>query len=606
MDDELDPRLEASLRAALHHEADSVPLLIRSDDIERARRRRGGRRLALPASLLAAAAAIAVLVIVGGAWRANQAIVATSPSPSLSAADPAGRELESMADLRAAIVAIAPSMPVVALGEHLDAGGETGPITIDVGLIGAYRFMNAAYDCAGGDITIAVMDGEAVNSSFRTTCGTTSNGVTDGIGSAATGNRVVVTADAAVRWRIVVSAMPATPAMTPAISPTCVPLSGGFTGRSLDLRKGRDMPIPIDSIGTLAWHTFEGTTVAGDAATLPALGGPLAVNLADGLIVDPGQHCFDMSGVEADILSFADYEAARTSGTAPSFTGVTVTLRPDGRAVTVGILLPGSLPAGGQVIRFKAAWHRSDGKEDTETWLIPVEVTRTGIGPVLAYEDLAVYAEGTVELLRAEHAATRSADRTVAGDVGAARNVEVVLSCDTGTVTIAVRGGHTTDPASTSIQDCGQGGASVVLASSAPEGTSAELLVDAPAGTTWRLIAYDHDTNLKPSIEEALPLPAPNDGQTVQGVIMSVIAGGAPPSTIIEVYARAQGTIVEVVYACEGAGNIHVTVEGLTKDAACSAAGSLAFTPSGFGPSALTVTSDLTVRLHLELRSSAP
>ena len=53
MADELDPRLEASLRAALHHEADQLPLLVRVEDIERARRQRGRRRLALPASLLA-------------------------------------------------------------------------------------------------------------------------------------------------------------------------------------------------------------------------------------------------------------------------------------------------------------------------------------------------------------------------------------------------------------------------------------------------------------------------------------------------------------------------------------------------------------------------
>ena len=80
MDDELDLRLEAHLRAALHHEADALPLLVRAEDVRRARRRRGGRRLALPASLLAAAAVIAVVVVFGGMWRVNQAPVAASPT----------------------------------------------------------------------------------------------------------------------------------------------------------------------------------------------------------------------------------------------------------------------------------------------------------------------------------------------------------------------------------------------------------------------------------------------------------------------------------------------------------------------------------------------
>ena len=81
MADELDPRLEASLRAALHHEADQLPLLIRSEDIERARRRRGGRRFALPASLLGLAAVLAILVATGGIGRLLQGNVAASPSP---------------------------------------------------------------------------------------------------------------------------------------------------------------------------------------------------------------------------------------------------------------------------------------------------------------------------------------------------------------------------------------------------------------------------------------------------------------------------------------------------------------------------------------------
>jgi hypothetical protein len=145
-----------------------------------------------------------------------------------------------------------------------------------------------------------------------------------------------------------------------------------------------------------------------------------------------------------------------------------------------------------------------------------------------------------------------------------------------------------------------------VLLWTAPGVPPGSVVVDAPAGTSWRLIAFDQDRDRKPSIETALPLPTPKEGQTVEGIIMSVITGGAPSANEIVAYAGPQGTTLQVVYACEGAGTIHVTLEGLTKDAACTASGSMSFTPSGFAPSTLTVTSDKTVRLHLELWSIAP
>jgi hypothetical protein len=713
MADELDPRLEASLRTALHHEADALPFLIRSDDIERARRRRGGKRLALPASLLGLAAVLAILVVTGVIGRGLQGNIAASPLPRPTAtdrplvsyelllgmlgatepadlrgeqpvsgpagdpvnvelgtltapgsihyaihclggpvtltlddgganpdtvlvncaaqpmtqelpgserpyrvsvmaspavrwrivmtasgaapsADPAPRRLESMADLEAALVAMAPAMPVIARGEHLDAGGATGPVTTELGPIGAYRFMSTMVDCVGGDIKIAVMDGAVETSSFNPPCGPTSKASTDGIGSPATGNRIVVTADAAVRWRVVVSVS----------SLECTPLGADATDRSLTVVG--DVPTPIDTVGTMSWRTVDGATITGDTGSLPALGRPLTVNLADGLGVDPGQHCFEQDGVEAGILPLADYDAARASGAEPSFKALAVETVRDSRAVSIPLLRPGTLPTGAQVIRLKAAWHRADGKRDIETWLIPVMVTTTGIGPVLPFEDLAVHAESTVGLLRNEHAATSAAERTVAGHVGAVANVEVVLSCDTGTVTLGFQSGNTTYPASDHTSDCGQGATSVVLPSPAQGGDGAELTVDAPAGTTWRLIAYDHDAALRPSIEDALPLPAPKAGQTVESIIGGIVDGGAPSNTSVEVYARPQGTTFQVVYACEGPGTIHVTLEGLTKDAACTSAGSMSFTPSGFAPSTLTVTSDKTVRLNLELRSNPP
>ena len=84
MADELDPRLEVRLRAALHADGDALPLLIREQDVLRARRRRRGRRLAVPASLLGAAAIVAVLVATGVLGRGEPADVGATPSPSPS------------------------------------------------------------------------------------------------------------------------------------------------------------------------------------------------------------------------------------------------------------------------------------------------------------------------------------------------------------------------------------------------------------------------------------------------------------------------------------------------------------------------------------------
>ena len=56
MPDELDPRLEARLRDALHHEADALPFTLTISDLEATRRERRSvrARLRLPGSLPAA------------------------------------------------------------------------------------------------------------------------------------------------------------------------------------------------------------------------------------------------------------------------------------------------------------------------------------------------------------------------------------------------------------------------------------------------------------------------------------------------------------------------------------------------------------------------
>jgi len=590
MADELDPRLEASLRAALHHEADQLPLLIRSEDIERARRRRGGRRFALPASLLGLAAVLAILVATGGIGRLLQGNVAASPSPLPTATD---RPLASY-ELLLGMLGVAKAD---LQGEQPASATAGDPVTVELGTLTAPGSVRYAIHCLGGPVTLVLDDGGPNPDIVQTDCA--AQPVALDLQGSASPYRVSVTASPAVGWRIVLVAS----AGAAGIPPDCVPLSGGSTGRSLDINNGARLSMPIDSIGTLAWHTFEGATVAGADGNVPALGGPLLVNLADGLLVDPGQHCF--GGVTAAIVPFDVYEAARAAGVTPSFTSLPVDGRTDTSAITVRLRGAGTQLAGGQVIRLTLGWNRSDGKEDTETWLLPVEVTRTGIVNVLAFDDLAMYSGDTVELLRSEHVATGSAAQVVAGDLGAPGTVEVVLSCDTGAVELRFQAAGQTYPIAGTV-DCAQPVVGLVLPSPVPQGTAAQLVVDAPGGTTWRLIAYDHDAGRKPSIEEALPLPAPRPGQTVEGVIMGLVAGGAPAGNTLQVSAGPQGTTFEVVYACDGAGDIHVTVEGLTKDAACASTGSLSFTPSGFGPSVLTVTSDRTVLLHLELRSSAP
>ena len=52
MPEELDPRVEARLRAALHHEVDTLPFTLRAEDVELVRRARGSTRsrLSIPVS----------------------------------------------------------------------------------------------------------------------------------------------------------------------------------------------------------------------------------------------------------------------------------------------------------------------------------------------------------------------------------------------------------------------------------------------------------------------------------------------------------------------------------------------------------------------------
>ena len=218
MADELDQRLEARLRAALHTEADVLPLLVGAHDIELARQRNRRRRYALPASLFGMAAVVAILVIVAGAWRLSLSIVATSPATS---AGPSQRELASYVDLEAMLRETAPSMPVVASGEQ-PASGEaaTGTVTVEIASIGPYDYLNFAFDCTGGEYRIAVLDGDAEMFSGSGACGTHPLVWTDGVGSNAETNRITVAADTSVAWRLVATGSGPSISPLPTIAPT--------------------------------------------------------------------------------------------------------------------------------------------------------------------------------------------------------------------------------------------------------------------------------------------------------------------------------------------------------------------------------------------------
>ena len=218
MADDLDQRLEARLRAALHAEADVLPLLVGAHDVELARQRNRGWRHALPASLFGMAAVVAIIVIVGGAWRLSQSIVATSPAIS---AAPSQRELASYADLEATLGETAPSMPVVARGEQ-PASGEaaTGTVTVEVASIGAYDYLNFAIDCTGGEYRIAVLDSDTEVFSASGACGAHPLVWTDGVGSSAEVNRITVAADTSVEWRLVATGSGSSITPLPTIAPT--------------------------------------------------------------------------------------------------------------------------------------------------------------------------------------------------------------------------------------------------------------------------------------------------------------------------------------------------------------------------------------------------
>ena len=605
MADELDPRLEARLREALHREADTLAFALRVEDLERAHRERGSTRtrLHIPVSLLAAAAAIVILVVGVGAWRN-----AAPPSAGTATPDPRAAELESYADL-AARLSTDSGQVAIAQGEDLaGAAPGTGPNETVIGTIPASDYVSWIFDCRGDSVTVSLRRGQEAGPGGAMPCG--QQPTVFSFPGFDTPSEVVVTASTDTVWRLVVGGMAAgeggaTTAPSPVASPSsddCVPLSGDALARNLRLDNGSGLPaggVTVDAHGTLMWHTYDGRTVSGGPTNWTEPGGPLAVDDQTGLTFDPGRHCFAKYGV--GVVSLADLRAALAARTDPQLSVSTVAVSSDGRRVTVR-----AIPPGDQVLLFSATWRTTDGTDDTDVWLIPVQVMADGpvrsaepsASDVLpSYEDLAAYPSSTVELLRNEGVGDKAGEVEL-GEVAGKFNLEVVLACTgTGEVRVSVRGGGVTSPVGS--YGCGAPGVILwtALEPQIVNATHTSVVVEAPAGTAWRMLLYDHSSALRRYPEA----PALGFDSTLLGTMYGTMTAGE--TAPVEAPVVAPGATLVVSFGCEGQGLIHLVVDGIARDAACLASNVMEFVPAGTGPSRLEITQDHAVRLNLELRS---
>lgn len=202
MADELDPRLEARLREALHADGDALPLLIREQDVLRARRRRRGRRLAVPASLLGAAAMVAILVAVGALRVGEPTDVGATPSPSPS---PSERPLASYEEL---LGLIGPGATAALQGEGKTPGGAGGAVETDLGTVLVTPTLKLAVSCLGGELTVALRANGEDFGTHRIHCSLQRpfpSTVDPFAATPAVEARVVVIAPKGMRWRIAVA-----------------------------------------------------------------------------------------------------------------------------------------------------------------------------------------------------------------------------------------------------------------------------------------------------------------------------------------------------------------------------------------------------------------
>lgn len=202
MADELDPRLEARLREALHAEGDALPLRIREQDVLRARNRRRARRWGVPASLLAAAAVVAVLVATGVLGRGDPTGVGGSPSPSPA---PSERPLASYEDL---LAVIGPVASAALQGEGETPGDAGGSVETDLGPVLVTPTLKLAASCLGGELTVLLRADGAELGSHHVGCslqGPFASTIDPFAATPAVEARVVVIAPKGMRWRIVVA-----------------------------------------------------------------------------------------------------------------------------------------------------------------------------------------------------------------------------------------------------------------------------------------------------------------------------------------------------------------------------------------------------------------
>ena len=227
MDDELDPRLEARLRLALHGEADALPLLVREQDVEGARRARRNRRLALPAVLVGAAAVVALLVGTGALTFGDRSGVGATPSPS-----PPPPPLAPDEEL---VALMGPGAVPLLQGEQTAAADlDAGTAAVDLGVLPAGASLAYGVSCLGGSIDIIIIRAGADVGTNRANCSINPY-VARVPDLSALGEppldgteHIVVRSSGGVRWRVVVaeSGLPAPsfklvePTPTPRPSPS--------------------------------------------------------------------------------------------------------------------------------------------------------------------------------------------------------------------------------------------------------------------------------------------------------------------------------------------------------------------------------------------------
>ncbi len=204
MADELDPILEARLRAALQGEADALPFTPRAAELKRSA---ANRRLARRSRWIAlVAVAASVIVVLGGAAILSSVRPEGDVAATPASTTPADRPLTSYPELEAILAAHGPTdqVPTALRGEQPSVHGGELPWTATLGPI---HGATVVADCIGGSITVGIKPAEPGITSLDHDCG-------DGpfvMGIGVVGD-LFVTSLPSVRWRLVAGDQGATEA----------------------------------------------------------------------------------------------------------------------------------------------------------------------------------------------------------------------------------------------------------------------------------------------------------------------------------------------------------------------------------------------------------